>query len=351
MKKSLRIYFYILNVVLLFGNISAIAQTQFQIGSIANATTATVTIPITTTNFTQFLAIQGSINWDNSKLTYSSVTNLNSQLTGTTFNSSISGSTGRLSYVWTDASLNPQTLASNAVLFNLVLSVVPTAVGTVTLSFTNTPTPLLVADNNLNTVAGVVYSSGSVTIPWALPTGINLFTANKNNNNVILKWSTTIERNTAYFEVEKSNNGTDFFSIHKTIALGNNLIDKQYSFIDIQLANPTVKTIYYRIKTTDNDGAFVYSRIVSIRNDDKESNLVVYPIPTKQHVNVQVKSEVSQTATVQIADMFGKIVEQLQVQLNVGSTSFSLSTLNLAAGNYSLIIKGNTIMTRKIVIE
>ncbi|MCU0322895.1 MAG: hypothetical protein MUE72_10790, partial [Chitinophagaceae bacterium] len=196
------------------------AQPQFIIGSIPDATTATVSIPITTQNFTQFLGFQGSINWDVTKLTFNSTTNVNSQLTGITFGNSVSGTTGRLTYIWTDAGGIAQTIPNGTVLFRLVLNLVPnaTAPSGTSISFSNTPTPLLVSDENINTVNGVIYTPGTVTILTALPASINQFTATKNKNIVSLKWSTSEEKNTRTFDVEKSNNGVNFSSIFKTDA-------------------------------------------------------------------------------------------------------------------------------------
>lgn len=41
--------------------------------------------------------------------------------------------------------------------------------------------------------------------------------------------------------------------------------------------------------------AFVYSRIISIKNDNKENNLLAYPNPAMQNVNAQIKLDISQT--------------------------------------------------------
>jgi len=331
----------ILSFFLLMLGKQVFAQPQFIIGSIPDAVTATVSIPITTQNFTQILGFQGSINWDNTKLTFNSTTNVNSQLTGITFGNSVSGSTGRLAYIWTDAGGVAQNIPNGSVLFRLVLNLVPntTAPSGTSISFSNTPTPLLASDANIDPINGIVYTPGTVTISTALPASLSWFSATKNRNTVTVKWTTTEEKNTRSFDVEKSSNGVNFSSIFKTDAAGNSSIAKNYSVEDASvnfLVNPIV---YYRIKTTDNDGRYAYSKIVLVKNDDKSDNLTFYPNPVKEQMNVQIKSETAEIATAQITDLTGRIIMEQKVQLNQGSTSFSFNVSSLVSGNYVLLLK------------
>ncbi len=341
-KNSHKSIIAVLSFFLLMLGKQVFAQPQFIIGSIPNATTATVSIPITTQNFTQILGFQGSINWDVTKLTFNSTSNPASQLTGITFGNSVSGNTGRLTYIWTDGGGNPQTIPNGTVLFRLVLNLVPnaTAPSGTSISFSNTPTPLLVSDENINPINGVIYTPGTVTILTALPASLSWFSATKNRNTVTVKWTTTEEKNTRSFDVEKSSNGVNFSSIFKTDAAGISSVTKNYSVEDASsnfLVNPIV---YYRIKTTDNDGRYTYSKIVMVKNDDKGANLTFYPNPVKEQMNVQIKSETAEIATAQIADLTGKIIMEQKVQLTQGSTSFSFNVSSLVSGNYVLLLKG-----------
>lgn len=351
MKISHKSIIAVLSFFLLLLGKQVFAQPQFIIGSIPNANTPTVTIPITTQNFTQILGFQGSINWDNTKLTFNSTNNVNSQLTGITFGNSVSANTGRLSYIWTDAGGNAQNIANGAVLFNLVLNLVPgaTAPSGTSIAFANTPTPLAVSDANINPINGIVYTPGTVTISTALPANLSWFSATKNRNSVTVKWTTADEKNTAKFEVEKSNNGINFSSIFKTDAAGNSSVAKNYSFEDASanfLVNPIA---YYRIKTTDNDGRFSYSKVVLVKNDNKTGNLTFYPNPVKDQMHIQIKSEISEQILAQIIDYTGRVILEQRVQLNEGSTSFSLNVSKLITGNYMLSIKGNKTITQSFI--
>jgi hypothetical protein len=166
-----------------------------------------------------------------------------------------------------------------------------------------------------------------------LPATLNQFSAIKNNNAITVKWTTIEEKNTAYFEIEKSTNCTNFVAINKTNAASNSSLPQQYSFIDATvnvLVNPIV---YYRLKITDLNGRYTFSKIISIKNGDKAGSLIVYPNPVKQNLNVQAKSNITEQATAQITDLVGRVVLEQKIQLNAGATSFSLSVSGLVAGN------------------
>ena len=140
---------------------------EFRIGSASNVATSTVTVPVTTKNFLQLLAWQGSVNWNNSKITYNGISNIISQLSGISFNPSVNGSTGRLSFLWSDANLLPQTIADNSVLFNITFNVVGGATGSTDVDFTNTPTNLLLSNAGGTAVNTVSYFKGTISFPGA----------------------------------------------------------------------------------------------------------------------------------------------------------------------------------------
>ena len=164
MKKLVRIILPFLVFLFISGGIRVLAQAPvFTAGSVLNTPGPTIVIPITSTNFIQFLAWQGSFNWDNSKLNYAGISAPIAQLNGIQFNQTVSSNTGRLSFVWVDNNLTPQTIANNAVLFSITFNVVSGASGTTNILFSNTPTQLLLSDANGAAVNNVSYVNGTVS--------------------------------------------------------------------------------------------------------------------------------------------------------------------------------------------
>jgi hypothetical protein len=93
--------------------------------------------------------------------------------------------------------------------------------------------------------------------------------AENQNNKTMVNWSTSMEVNTAYFEVEKGNNSVDFKSFAKVNAAGNSNRIRYYSISDDNIENVEA---YYRIKQVDNDGKFSYSKIFKSVVSELNSN-------------------------------------------------------------------------------
>ena len=162
-KKFVRSVLICLCAFILLSNIKGFAQApEFKIGLLNNVSATSVVIPVTTKNFNQLMGLQGSVNWDNSKITYASVSAPVLQLSGMQFNASIASSSGRLTFIWVDNDLTPRTTNDNTVLFNITFNVVPGATGSTEVSFSNSPTQLLVSDANGAAVNNVVYTNGYV---------------------------------------------------------------------------------------------------------------------------------------------------------------------------------------------
>lgn len=119
-----------------------------------------------------------------------------------------------------------------------------------------------------------------------------------NENTVSVNWTTLSEVNNNFFTIQKINsldgttvNGThnhDFLEWQDVgIVYGTNRnISVNYQFID---ENPYVDKTYYRIRQTDFDYKYSYSRIVLALNNNKTSEIKIYPNPTNDKLNIEYK--------------------------------------------------------------
>ena len=118
------------------------------------------------------------------------------------------------------------------------------------------------ASNNGSGTNDQVYYAEVYGYPkGVLPVSIINFSATAKNNTVLLNWSTANEVNNDYFTIERSSNNKDFAGIGKVNsqqATSNNV--QQYSFTD---NSPLKGVSYYRLKQTDKDGKFSYSKVVT----------------------------------------------------------------------------------------
>ncbi|WP_420315920.1 right-handed parallel beta-helix repeat-containing protein [Ekhidna sp.] len=128
-----------------------------------------------------------------------------------------------------------------------------------------------------------IYSTNFNSNP--LPVELIQFDGTKDENLVNLTWSTLTEINANYFQVERMGiRENDFKPIGKIQANGNSNERMNYSFID-QAANE--QAYYYRLKMMDFDGSFEYSNTILATSDFKEDQLLLFPTPTKNYLQIK----------------------------------------------------------------
>lgn len=162
------------NVVITGGTVAvagAYPPPEYTLGTKLFTSDTTVTIPLTVKNFRSVSALQGTISWDATKLRISNVVNVSSILSGISFDSTILNGEGRLSFIWADASLLPQSVSENATLFALRYRVVQNVIGHAPIRFTNSPTNLLTVSDVGTTIPNTSYTNGLVTFTNAICIG------------------------------------------------------------------------------------------------------------------------------------------------------------------------------------
>jgi hypothetical protein len=153
----------------------------------------------------------------------------------------------------------------------------------------------------------------------ALPVTFSSFYATKNNNNVVLSWSTAQELNNNNFEVQRSLDGSSWTVIAIMLGAGNSNTVQQYSFTD---KNMTAAVAYYRIRQVDVDGKYEYSTVKTIRANETAPAAKIYA--TGNTVNIEFNKEAKNPVTVRIINMNGQVVGQRDHQ----QASYKL-TINL----------------------
>ena len=111
------------------------------------------------------------------------------------------------------------------------------------------------------------------------------FTAEKQGDLTLLRWSTAAEQNTKDFEVQFSNNAQSWATLGTVGAAGNSTTPRQYSFTHSTPFRGNVNN-YYRIMQRDLDEKFSYSKIVSLIYDKTGPDIFIYPNPAKDVVTI-----------------------------------------------------------------
>ena len=179
-----------------------------------------------------------------------------------------------------------------------------------------------------------------------LPIQLSSFTGNCYKQNIVLKWSTATEENNKSFSIERSNDGKNWQVVGNVAGAGNSDLTINYSLVD-NLPS-TSNTLLYRLKQTDIDNNFKYSKVISVVkcgvND--EDNLSISPNPSTGQFTLNFNSDKSLILSTEIFNVQGEKV----FQSNAFQSKINLS--NHAAGIYLVRIHLNSkIITRKIVIS
>jgi hypothetical protein len=144
--------------------------------------------------------------------------------------------------------------------------------------------------------------------PHPLPIELLFFDAKLTTNKTVeLSWATASETNNDYFTIEKTKDGLLFEKVTDVSGAGNSRERIQYNTFD---NDPYKGFSYYRLKQTDFDGKFVYSKLVGIDNSRPEQhNFMVFPNPsTDGMINVNIKGNEADKGIIIITDPLGRTV-------------------------------------------
>ncbi len=103
------------------------------------------------------------------------------------------------------------------------------------------------------------------------------------DNQVRLEWQTATEINNDYFTIECSSHTNSWEVVTTINGAGNSASIRSYKVSD---TNPKRGVSYYRLKQTDFDGQFSYSKIKKITTKGYLSTVDIYPNPTKDVISI-----------------------------------------------------------------
>jgi len=152
-------------------------------------------------------------------------------------------------------------------------------------------------------------SPSGFSVNSILPVVYNSFYATRNNNNVVLTWSTAQETNNKDFEIQRSLDGRNWTTIAVMMGAGSTNLTQMYTFTDKNMTSPVA---YYRISQTDANGKSTYSIIKTIRLNASTSVTKIYA--ANKTVNVEFNEEIKNPVTIRLVNMNGQIIAQQNVQ-------------------------------------
>ena len=180
-----------------------------------------------------------------------------------------------------------------------------------------------------------------------MPVKLSQFSAKPLGNQVSVAWSTANERNSAYFEVQRSGDAREFGEVGRVMSAGDLQATQHYGLLD---EKPLVGTSYYRLKQVDRDGTFEYSKIVSVVLDNEQPSfeLLGNPLPVN---TIRVVTRNLTDATYHLTTMTGQPID-LATQVQANGEFILTPAQILPAGVYLLHARTSSQqLTRKVVVR
>jgi len=166
-----------------------------------------------------------------------------------------------------------------------------------------------------------------------VPVELISFTASVKAGDVVLRWSTASELNNFGFEIERSYDGRNFFTIGFINGSGTTTEQRNYIFKD----QPGRNNIYYRLRQVDFDGSFEYSNTTFIEGIGGKDYVLEqnYPNPFNPFTVIKFYLPFDSNVKLKIFNILGEIVSQLlNEHRNAGYYEIQFNADQLQSGAY-----------------
>ncbi|HTH30165.1 MAG TPA: T9SS type A sorting domain-containing protein [Lacibacter sp.] len=201
---------------------------------------------------------------------------------------------------------------------------------------------------------GTAYATDTVTITQYAACDVLSgkpynFNARLQNKSGIISWNSDSEEGIAYFQVERSANGTDYSAVTGRISPSS-----KGSYLEQNdLVNFRSTEVYYRLKYVSSGGQVFYTNAIRLfirRNNGFE--LVVSPNPTANLFRINFTSDRNQTAEINITNSIGSVVYRSMEQVNTGINEWIITdAAKWSPGQYIIQCKvGDELFRKRVVV-
>jgi predicted GH43/DUF377 family glycosyl hydrolase len=212
------------------------------------------------------------------------------------------------------------------------------------------PLANITTDIDGNTRSAFYPYKGADEASIPLPVELTSFTAQAENQKVILRWTTATELNNNGFEIQRKVAESDFATVGFVRGEGTTTNQREYSYIDRDLADGKY---FYRLKQVDYNGTYEYSNEieVDVRSLNEYALEQNYPNPFNPVTTIGYVLKEKTTVKLLLLNAIG---EEVAVLLNEeqekGYHKVDFNAANLPSGVYFYQLKaGDYINTKKMI--
>ena len=186
-----------------------------------------------------------------------------------------------------------------------------------------------------------------VNVATALPVNLTDFDAVRTDTEqVLLQFKTLTETNNAFFDVERSADGSRYEPIGRVDGAGNSAVIQKYVFTD---PKPLQGINYYRLRQVDFDGQFTFSPGVTAFVGTP-ANLYLAPNPVSHEVTVVYPGGFSESSTWQVFDPSDRLVLSGMVEAETDTFGFHVG--GLPRQQYMLrVSNGQYVYTERFIVK
>jgi len=185
-----------------------------------------------------------------------------------------------------------------------------------------------------------------------IPVELSSFTAEVSGADLKLNWMTETETNNQGFYIERRSPDEEWNTRGFVEGSGTTTEPKNYSFKEELSASGKYS---YRLKQTDYDGSFEYSKVINIDIDLTPKDFVLeqnYPNPFNPNTIIKYSVPNQSSVTIKLFDALGREVRTLlNEEKPSGNHSLEFNASDLSSGIYLYQMKaGGFMQTRKMIL-
>jgi len=184
-----------------------------------------------------------------------------------------------------------------------------------------------------------------------IPVELTSFTAASVNGDVTLNWITATEINNRGFEVERSQNNSDFRVIGFVNGYGTTTEEQHYTYLD---KNVVQGKYYYRLKQLDFDGEFEYSNTVEVDVSTPLTYSLDQNYPNPFNPSTKIVYSIAEAGNVKLT-VFNLLGQEITTLVNgfmeAGQYEYDFNAADLPSGSYIYKIEAaGFIQARKMLL-